>query len=73
MTRSIAVVKVLLALVIAVALLGMTGGEAAAQKPILSGPLVKLDIKPAQIDKARGKPQGTLTVAMHFGLDPGWL
>jgi peptide/nickel transport system substrate-binding protein len=45
----------------------------AVQKPILSGPLVKLDIKPAEIAPSRGKSEGTLTVAMHFALDPGWL
>ena len=39
-------------------------GEAAAQSTtILSGPLAKLDIKPAQIE-ARGTPKGTLTGAM---------
>jgi peptide/nickel transport system substrate-binding protein len=58
-------------------LLLITFGDAFAQKParapILSGPLAKLDIKDAQIETARGKPRGTLTVAMHFGLDPGWL
>jgi peptide/nickel transport system substrate-binding protein len=48
---------------------------AAASKPtpILSGPLAKLDIKDAMIEKARGKPIGKLTVAQHFALDPGWL
>jgi len=53
------------------------GEPANAQKsgaaPILNGPLAKLDIKPAQVDAARGVPKGTLTVAMHFALDPGWL
>jgi peptide/nickel transport system substrate-binding protein len=66
-----------LAPIIAVLLLVTTCGDAAAQKParapILSGPLAKLDIKDAQVETARGKPQGTLTVGMHFGLDPGWL
>jgi peptide/nickel transport system substrate-binding protein len=67
--------KGLLALIAALALVAATGGEAAAQKraPILSGPLVTLDIKDAQIETARGKPKGTLTVAQHFALDPGWL
>src|SRR5262245_15026873 len=52
----------------------VSGHDAAAQKAqILSGPLAKLDIKPAQIETARGTPRGTLTVAMHFALDPGWL
>src|SRR3989442_7729709 len=51
----------------------MSYGDVAAQNaPILSGPLAKLDIKPAQIE-ARGTPKGTLTIAMHFALDPGWL
>jgi peptide/nickel transport system substrate-binding protein len=44
-----------------------------ATKPILSGPLVRLDIKDAKIETPRGKSQGTLTVAQHFALDPGWL
>jgi peptide/nickel transport system substrate-binding protein len=62
-----------LAVIAALILLATTWGEAAAQKPILSGPLAKLDIKDAQIESARGKPKGTLTVAQHFALDPGWL
>jgi peptide/nickel transport system substrate-binding protein len=67
----------LLALIAVLALVMATGGEAVAQKaakaPILPGPLVKLDIKDAQIETARGKPKGTLTIAQHFALDPGWL
>ncbi len=67
----------LLTLIVTLTLLVTTGGDAAAQKaagtPMLSGPLAKLDIKPAQIETARGTPKGTLTVAMHFALDPGWL
>ena len=70
-------IKGLLALVAVSALLLTTHGDAAAQKaaatPMLSGPLAKLDVKPAQIEKAKGKPQGTLTIGMHFALDPGWL
>src|SRR5437870_1630908 len=70
-------IKGLLALIAVVGLARMSCGEAAAQKgtapAILAGPLAKLDIKPAQIDTARGTPKGTLTVAMHFALDPGWL
>jgi peptide/nickel transport system substrate-binding protein len=63
---------------ILVLVLGFNSGEvmaAAAAKPtpILSGPLAKLDIKDAVIEKARGKPTGKLTVAQHFALDPGWL
>jgi peptide/nickel transport system substrate-binding protein len=47
--------------------------QTAVQKQILSGPLAKLDIKDAKILPHRGKPQGTLTIAQHFALDPGWL
>src|SRR5213593_1737596 len=63
-----------LLVLVALTLTVMSLGSAAAQQaPILSGALAKLDIKPAQIDTARGTPKGTLTVAMHFALDPGWL
>src|SRR6266545_1959789 len=62
-----------LAVLAALILLATTWGEAAAQKPILSGPLAKLDIKDAQVETARGKPKGTLIVGQHFALDPGWL
>src|SRR5437867_12881104 len=63
----------LLPLLVALTLVATSCGEAAAQQaPILSGALTKLDIKPAQIE-GRGTPKGTLTVAMHFALDPGWL
>src|SRR2546428_662532 len=50
-------------------------GEAAtpAAEPILSGPLVKLDIKDAEVAAVRGNPKGALTIGMHFALDPGWL
>jgi len=47
--------------------------QEAGGSPILSGPLAKLDIKAAEIAAERGTPKGTLTVAQHFGLDPGWL
>src|SRR5215472_2787680 len=40
---------------------------------ILAGPLAKLNITDAQIEPQRDKPKGTLTVAQHFALDPGWL
>ena len=70
-------IKGRLALGLAVILLGTTGGQAAAQgptrAPILSGSLAKLDIKDAEVATARAKPKGTLTIGMHFGLDPGWL
>jgi peptide/nickel transport system substrate-binding protein len=68
--------RALLGLIAVLALVATTG-DAAAQKPtrtpILSGPLAKLDIKDAQIEPARGKAKGTLTIAQHFALDPGWL
>jgi peptide/nickel transport system substrate-binding protein len=70
-------IKGLLALIATLTLVMTTWGDGAAQKPpgkpILSGPLAKLDIKDAQIEPGRGKPKETLTVAMHFALDPGWL
>jgi peptide/nickel transport system substrate-binding protein len=58
-----------------VLLLATAQGEAASPtpSPILSGPLAKLDIKDAEIETARGKPTGKLTVAQHYALDPGWL
>jgi peptide/nickel transport system substrate-binding protein len=69
-------IKGLTALVSALSLIVMSGSASVAQQarsPILSGPLVKLDIKDAQIEPQRGKPRGTLTLAQHFALDPGWL
>jgi peptide/nickel transport system substrate-binding protein len=70
-------IKGLTTLVSALSLIVLSGSAAVAQQsggtPILSGPLVKLDIKPAQIETKRGTPSGTLTVAQHFALDPGWL
>ena len=70
-------IKGFTAFVSALSLIVMSGSASFAQQagggPILSGPLVKLDIKPAQIETKRGKPSGTLTVAQHFALDPGWL
>ena len=61
----------------ALSLILLSGGASIAQQPaaasILVGPLQKLDIKDAQIEPKRGKPQGTLTIAQHFALDPGWL
>lgn len=44
----------------------------ATPKPILAGPLAKLDIKDAKLESVRGKPRGTLNIGLHFGLDPGW-
>ncbi|MGH6692583.1 MAG: ABC transporter substrate-binding protein, partial [Gammaproteobacteria bacterium] len=61
--------------VLVVLLLAEGGMEAAtlAPKPILAGPLAKLDVKEAQIEAVKGKPKGTLTIAQHYALDPGWL
>ena len=70
MTRRVAVVVLSL---LVVAAWTDAGAQQPAGVPILSGPLAKLDIKAAQIEKGKGKPQGTLTIAQHFGLDPGWL
>ena len=61
------------ALIVLAAQSGVAFAQGAAHKPILSGPLVKLDIKDAEVATTRGKSQGTLTIAQHFGLDPGWL
>ena len=41
-------------------------------KPILTGPLAKLDIKEAKVEAARGRPKGTLNIGLHFGLDASW-
>jgi ABC-type transport system substrate-binding protein len=50
------------------------GGVAApAPKPILPGPLARLDIKAAEMAPSQEKPKGTLTIAQHYALDPGWL
>jgi len=56
-------------------LLGRAWGEAAApaRGPILSGPLATLDIKDAEVEAVKEKPKGTLTIGMHYALDPGWL
>ena len=45
--------------------------NAVAAEQILSGPLAKLDIKAAVIEKG-GVSKGTLTTAQHFGLSPKW-
>ena len=52
---------------------GASIAQQTAGSAILAGPLAKLDIKDAQIEPEREKPKGTLTVAQHFALDPGWL
>src|SRR5215831_2471269 len=52
----------------------LTWSEAVhAAEPILSGPLIKLDIKDAEVVAVRGTPKDILTIGMHFALDPGWL
>jgi ABC-type transport system substrate-binding protein len=52
---------------------GQASAQGAGGKPILAGPLVKLNIKDAEVATTRGTPSGTVTIAQHFGLDPGWL
>jgi len=63
--------KAMLGIVIALAVLVATPYGTAAGE-ILSGPLAKLDIKAAVVEKG-GVPKGTLTTAQHFGLSPKWL
>lgn len=66
-------VALIAAAIVLTAPVSQSFAQAATQQPILSGPLTKLDIQPAQIEPRREKPKGTLTIAMHFALDPGWL
>ena len=47
-------------------------GVPSTSRPILSGPLAKLDIKDAVIEAGRGAPKGALRIGLHFGIDPGW-
>src|SRR5262245_32044053 len=47
-------------------------GAPSSAKPILSGPLAKLDIKDAKIEPGKRGPKGTLNIGLHFGIDPGW-
>jgi len=68
----IAILTLLVLLVVACGGL-MAAAPTPAATPILSGPLAKLDIKPAELEPARGKPKGRLTIAQHYALDPGWL
>jgi peptide/nickel transport system substrate-binding protein len=63
--------KAILAIIIVLAAWGATPDGVAAEQ-ILSGPLAKLDIKAAVIEKD-GVAKGTLTTAQHFGLSPKWL
>jgi peptide/nickel transport system substrate-binding protein len=48
-------------------------GTTSAPNPILSGPLAQLDIKDAEVAAVRGTPKGTLSIGLHFGLDPAWV
>jgi ABC-type transport system substrate-binding protein len=58
---------------IAIALVGLVAAsQGVAAEQILSGPLAKLDIKAAVVEKG-GVSKGTLTTAQHFGLSPKWL
>ncbi len=50
----------------------MAAPDGVAAEQLLSGPLAKLDIKDAVIEKG-GVSKGTLTTAQHFGLSPKWL
>src|SRR4030095_3432395 len=53
---------------------GVAWGQSvpSASRPILSGPLAKLDIKDARCEAGRGTPKGGLRIGLHFGIDPGW-
>jgi hypothetical protein len=73
MSASVRIVIILGALAALVMPLGAPVAQQATPTPILTGPLAKLDIQDAQIEPGRGKPKGTLTIAMHITLDPGWL
>jgi peptide/nickel transport system substrate-binding protein len=53
---------------------GVAWGQGApVSRPILSGPLAKLDIKEASVEPRKERPKGTLNIGLHFGIDPGWL
>ena len=69
MRKTAAVIFSALALTCAVA---WGQGAPSSPKPILSGPLAKLEIKDARVEAVRGKPKGTLNIGLHFGIDPGW-
>jgi hypothetical protein len=62
-TRAVAILAVL------TCTYGVAWGQSAspAAKPILSGPLAKLDIKDARLEAGRGAPKGTLKIGLHFG------
>ena len=48
-------------------------GTTSTPKPILAEPLATLDIKDAEVEAVRGTPKGTLTIGLHYAMDPGWL
>src|SRR5262245_63873911 len=53
--------------------LGLTVAWGQGTSPFLSGPLAQLDIKDAEVAAVRGTPKGTLSIGLHFGLDPAWI
>ena len=65
--------KAILGVVIALALACTTPGDEVLAGQLLPEPLANLDIQEAGIETERGMPQGTLTIAQHFGLSPQWL
>ena len=62
---------VLVLIVALVLIFHLVGAEAATTQPILPGSLAKLDIKDAEIERTRGVPRGTFTIAQHFALELG--
>jgi peptide/nickel transport system substrate-binding protein len=67
---STAALMLIVSVVVSVALAGV---PTVAARQILPGPLAKLEIADAIVEPTRGVPKGTLTIAQHFALDPGWL
>jgi len=63
--------RLMLSVLAIVSLWGIAWDQSA--RPILAGPLAKLDIKDAKIEAVREIPKGTLNIGLHFGLDPGWV
>src|SRR5215471_18451766 len=70
MRRGMCVVLTVLALGLAVA---WGQGTVFASNPILAGPLAPLDIKDAEVATVRSTPKGTLSIGLHFGIDPTWV
>ena len=69
----ISIIALLGALIALVTWSTLALAQEARQAAILASRLAKLDIKDAEMVPSRGRPQGTLTIAQHFALDPGWL